>query len=64
MNDKSRALIGTYVVPLAMLLMIFGFVSLCQPWSKLLHVYSVAITLAGLILFTIFARFAALAGKD
>jgi hypothetical protein len=64
MNDASRALIGTYIVPLAMLLMIFGFVSLCQPWSRFLHVYGVTITLVGLILFTIFARFAPAANKD
>jgi len=51
-------------VPLAMLLMILGFVFLCQPWSEFLHAYSVAITLLGLILFTIFARFAPQPGKN
>ena len=58
MRDEHRQLIGKYVVPLAMLLMILGFICLCQPWIEFLHVYSVAITIAGLILFTIFARFA------
>jgi hypothetical protein len=58
MRDEHRKLIGKYVVPLAMLLMILGFICLCQPWIEFLHVYSVAITIAGLILFTIFARFA------
>ena len=58
MRDEHRQLIGKYVVPLAMLLMILGFIFLCQPWIEFLHVYSVAITIAGLILFTIFARFA------
>jgi hypothetical protein len=58
MRDEHRRLIGKYVVPLAMLLMILGFICLCQPWIEFLHVYSVAITIAGLILFTIFARFA------
>jgi hypothetical protein len=58
MRDEHRQLIGKYVVPLAMLLMILGFIFLCQPWIEFLLVYSVAITIAGLILFTIFARFA------
>jgi len=58
MRDAHRQLIGKYVVPLAMLLMILGFICLCQPWIEFLHVYSVAIAIAGLILFTIFARFA------
>ena len=58
MREQYRQLIGKYLVPLAMLLMISGFIFLCQPWSELLHAYSVAVTLVGLILFTIFARFA------
>mgnify|MGYP003340753928 len=45
------------IVPLAMTLMIGGLIFLCQPWFELLHAYSVTITLIGLILFTIFARF-------
>ena len=32
-----------------MILMIVGFVCLCQPWSEVLHAYSVTITLIGLI---------------
>ena len=63
MRDEHRQLIGKYVVPLAMLLMILGFICLCQPWIEFLHVYSVAITIAGLILFTIFARFAPQPGR-
>jgi hypothetical protein len=58
MGGDYRWFIGKYVVPLAMLLMILGFIFLCQPWSEFLHAYSVAITIVGLILFTIFARFA------
>jgi hypothetical protein len=58
MGGDYRRFIGKYVVPLAMLLMILGFIFLCQPWSEFLHAYSVAITIVGLILFTIFARFA------
>ena len=64
MRSEYRRFIGKYVVPLAMLLMILGFVCLCQPWNKFLHVYSVAITLLGLILFTIFARLAPQPGKN
>ena len=63
MREQYRKLIGKYLVPLAMLLMISGFVFLCQPWSQLLHAYSVAVTLVGLILFTIFARFAPQSGR-
>jgi hypothetical protein len=64
MRQEYRQLIGKYIVPLAMLLMILGFSFLCQPWSEFLHAYSVAVTLFGLILFTIFARFAPGAGKN
>jgi hypothetical protein len=45
------------IVPFAMALMIGGLIFLCQPWFEVLHRYSVTITLIGLILFTIFARF-------
>ena len=57
MSDGFRRLSNNFIVPFAMTLMIFGFVALCQPWSELLHEYSVTVTLAGLFLFTIFARF-------
>jgi uncharacterized membrane protein YhhN len=58
MRDEHRQFVGRYIVPAAMLLMILGFAFLCQPWSEILHAYSVAVTLLGLILFSIFARFA------
>jgi hypothetical protein len=64
MRDVHRQFIGRYIVPVAMLLMISGFICLCQPWSELLHAYSVAVTLSGLILFSIFARFAAQPGRN
>lgn len=64
MRNAYRQFIGKYIIPLAMLLMILGFIFLCQPWDEFLHAYSVATTLAGLILFTIFARFAPEPGKD
>ena len=63
MREEYRQLIGKYLVPLAMWLMILGFIFLCQPWSQLLHAYSVAVTHVGLILFTIFARFAPQPGR-
>ncbi len=58
MSDGFRTFNARVIVPLAMALMILGFVFLCQPWNALLHDYSVVITLIGLVLFSIFARFA------
>ena len=34
MRDQYRKLIGKYIVPLAMSLMILEFFFLCQPWSE------------------------------
>ncbi len=42
----------------SMLLMVLGIVALCQPWSLLLHEYSVAIVIAGLLAFNVFSRIA------
>jgi hypothetical protein len=64
MSPQSRAFNNKYVVPLAMILMIGGFVALCQPWSEWLHKYSVAVTLVGLVIFSIFARFGPAPDKD
>ena len=36
--------------------MMLGIVALCQPWSLLLHQYSVAIIIAGLVAFNVFSR--------
>jgi hypothetical protein len=41
---------------LSMWVMIFGVISLCQPWSLFLHSYAATIILVGLILFNIFSR--------
>jgi hypothetical protein len=41
---------------LSMWVMIFGVISLCQPWSLFLHSYGATIILVGLILFNIFSR--------
>jgi hypothetical protein len=57
-SDGFRTFNARFIVPLAMTLMILGFIFLCQPWSAFLHDYSVVITLIGLVLFSIFARFA------
>ena len=42
--------------PASVALMVFGIVALCQPWSKFLHSYGVAIMLAGLVSFNVFSR--------
>eukprot|EP01035_Chromulina_nebulosa_P013527 gene13527-17965_t len=44
--------------------MVIGVISLCQPWIQLLHTYSVAITLLGLIGFNIAAHIAPPDKKD
>ena len=40
----------------SMVLMMLGIVALCQPWSLLLHQYSVAMIIAGLVAFNVFSR--------
>jgi hypothetical protein len=40
----------------SMVLMVLGIVALCQPWSLVLHQYSVAMIIAGLVAFNIFSR--------
>ena len=40
----------------SMVLMVLGIVALCQPWSLLLHQYSVAMIIAGLVAFNVFSR--------
>jgi hypothetical protein len=40
----------------SMAAMTLGIVALCQPWSLLLHQYSVAIIIAGLVAFNVFSR--------
>ncbi|MEO5808033.1 hypothetical protein [Devosia sp.] len=41
---------------LAIFLMVFGIVSLCQPWIAVLHAWSVLIMLLGLIGFNVAAH--------
>ena len=38
-----------YLAPGAQTLMIFGIISLCQPWSNFLHRYGLIMTIIGLI---------------
>jgi type IV secretory pathway VirB2 component (pilin) len=45
-----------FLAPIAQTLMIFGIIALCQPWSLVLHRYSVTIILIGLVGFTISAH--------
>jgi hypothetical protein len=40
----------------SMVLMTLGIGALCQPWSLLLHGYSVAMIIAGLVAFNVFSR--------
>ena len=44
--------------------MIFGIVALCQPWSRVLHVYGVTITLVGLVGFSVFSKIKPLPEED
>jgi len=46
------------LAPAAQGLMIFGIISLCQPWSLILHQYGVTLTLFGLIAFMITSKIA------
>ena len=46
------------LAPAAQSLMIFGIISLCQPWSLLLHQYGVTLTLVGLVNFMITSKIA------
>ena len=40
----------------SMATMLFGIVALCQPWSFLLHRWSVLVIIIGLVAFNIFSR--------
>lgn len=46
-----RSINQRYLVPFAQTFMIFGIVSLCQPWILILHQYGATMTLLGLIAF-------------
>lgn len=42
----------------SMVLMLLGIVALCQPWSLIVHQYSVLMIILGLIAFNVFSRMA------
>jgi len=48
-----RQLNERYLSPASQTLMILGIIALCQPWSLILHRYSVTIMLIGLIAFLV-----------
>jgi len=51
-----RKLSVKYFEPISMWVIIFGIVSLCQPWILFLHVYGFLITLIGLVIFIFFSH--------
>jgi hypothetical protein len=51
-----RALNQKWLVPAAQTLMIFGIVSLCQPWSLFLHRFGLTMTIVGLIAFMVTSK--------
>ncbi|AKI01883.1 hypothetical protein IMCC20628_03190 [Hoeflea sp. IMCC20628] len=53
-----RSINQRFLAPAAQSLMIFGIISLCQPWSLFLHQYGVTLTLIGLITFMITSKIA------
>jgi hypothetical protein len=59
-----RSLNQRILAPAAQGLMIFGIISLCQPWSLFLHQYGVTLTLVGLIAFMVTSKIAPDPEKD
>lgn len=53
-----RQLNQKYLAPGAQSLMIFGIISLCQPWSLFLHQNGLMLTLIGLIAFLVTSKIA------
>jgi len=51
-----RQLSVKYFEPIFMWVIIFGIVSLCQPWFLTLHVYGFSIILIGLVGFIVFSH--------
>ena len=51
-----RQLSVNYFEPISMWVIIFGIVSLCQPWFLTLHVYGFSIILIGLVGFIVFSH--------
>lgn len=53
-----RAFNHKYLAPGAQSFMIFGIISLCQPWNLFLHKYGMTMTLVGLIAFMVTSKIA------
>lgn len=53
-----RTLNQRYFEPGSILLMVFGIVALCQPWSLGLHRYGVTMILVGLVGFMVASKIA------
>lgn len=53
-----RTLNHKYLAPGAQSFMIFGIISLCQPWNLFLHQYGMTMTLVGLIAFLVTSKIA------
>ena len=51
-----RSLNQRFLAPGAQTLMIFGIISLCQPWSLFLHQNGLMLTLIGLIAFLVTSK--------
>jgi hypothetical protein len=51
-----RAINRKYLEPGSILVMVFGIVALCQPWSLALHRYAVTIILVGLVGFMVTSK--------
>ena len=51
-----RQLSVKFFEPISMWVIIFGIVSLCQPWFLTLHVYGFSIILIGLVGFIVFSH--------
>ena len=48
----------------SMAAMLLGIVFLCQPWSELLHRYSILTIIVGLLAFNVFSRIASPSTPD
>lgn len=45
-----------FLAPAAQIFMIFGIISLCQPWVLFLHQYGLTFTLIGLVAFMVTSK--------
>lgn len=59
-----RAFNHRWIVPGAQVLMIFGIIALCQPWSEPLHRYGLTIIIVGLLSFMVSTKVPAPVQRD